>query len=135
LKIEFVAGVTPITTDPAASAALYRDAMGLPLQGEEGYLSTESLGGVKHMGVWPLEAAAKSCFGRETWPEDVPVPQATIEFEVESVSAVGEAADELEAKGYELIHGAKEEPWGQTIARLLSPERLLIGLSYTPWMH
>jgi catechol 2,3-dioxygenase-like lactoylglutathione lyase family enzyme len=63
------------------------------------------------------------------------VPQATIEFEVESVNAVGEAAGELEAQGYELIHGAKEEPWGQTVARLLSPEGLLIGLSYTPWMH
>jgi predicted enzyme related to lactoylglutathione lyase len=79
-----------------------------------------------------LSEAAKSCFGTETWPEDTPVPQATIEFEVADVAA---AAIEMEAAGCALIHGARTEPWGQTVARLLSPEGLLIGLSYAPWLH
>jgi hypothetical protein len=35
------------------------------------------------------------------------VPQATIEFEVQDVAA---AAQELEQKGYELIHPTKTEP-------------------------
>jgi hypothetical protein len=26
-------------------------------------------------------------------------------------------------------------PWGQTLARLLSPEGLLVGLAHTPWMR
>jgi uncharacterized glyoxalase superfamily protein PhnB len=52
-----------------------------------------------------------------------------------SEAAVAEAADELVAAGHELVHGAKTEPWGQTVARLMGPEGLLIGLAYTPWMH
>jgi len=28
-----------------------------------------------------------------------------------------------------------EEPWGQTVSRLLSPEGILVGIVYTPWMH
>lgn len=26
-------------------------------------------------------------------------------------------------------------PWGQTVARLQDPRGLLVGISYTPWMH
>jgi len=136
MEVLFVSGVTPITTNPTASALLYRDALGLPLEGEDGgYLSTASLGGVKHFGVWPLEAAAQSCFGDATWPADIPVPQATIEFELKTIEAVHAAVEELTVNGYTFVHGAKTEEWGQTVARLLSPEGLLLGLSYTPWMH
>lgn len=68
-------------------------------------------------------------------PDHIPVPQATIEFELEDVAAVRAATEELAGKGFEIIHAAKEEPWGQTVARFLSPEGLLIGLSFAPWMH
>lgn len=27
------------------------------------------------------------------------------------------------------------EPWQQTIARLLSPEGLIVGVCHTPWLH
>jgi hypothetical protein len=27
------------------------------------------------------------------------------------------------------------EPWGQTVARFISPEGVLVGLSYAPWLH
>lgn len=134
MKIQFVAGVTPIVHDPEAGAAFYREALGLPVQGES-YLSTEALPGVRHFGVWPLSLAARSCFGRETWPQDVPVPQATIEFELATEAEVASAAAELREAGHILVHDAKTEPWGQTVARLLGPENLLIGLTYTPWMH
>jgi hypothetical protein len=33
------------------------------------------------------------------------------------------------------VHHSKTEPWGQTIARLLGPEGLLIGICHTPWLH
>lgn len=136
IKVLFVSGVTPITTNLTASAHLYRDALGLPFDGEDGgYLSTERFDGVKHFGVWPLEAAAQSCFAQATWPANIPIPQATIEFELKSVEAVHAAVEELGAKGYTFVHGAKTEEWGQTVARLLSPDGLLLGLSYTPWMH
>ena len=135
MKIEFVAGVTPIVPDAQLGIAFYRDALGLPLEGDGEYLSSDVLGGVKHLGVWPLSMAAQTCFGSYAWPDHVPVPQATIEFELASEEAVAEAADELEAAGHELVHGAKTEPWGQTVTRLMGPEGLLIGLAYTPWMH
>lgn len=134
MKIQFLAGVTPIVRDAEAGAAFYRDALGLPVQGDA-YLSTEALPGVRHFGVWPLSLAARSCFGQEAWPQDVPVPQATIEFELATEAEVASAAAELREAGHALIHDAKTEPWGQTVARLLGPEQLLIGLTYTPWMH
>jgi len=33
------------------------------------------------------------------------------------------------------VHEARLEPWGQVIARFISPEGLLVGLSYAPWLH
>jgi uncharacterized glyoxalase superfamily protein PhnB len=91
--------------------------------------------GTRHFGVWPLTQAAQACFGSDEWPADVTVPQASIEFEVASVDAVGEAAAELEERGFRLVHAAREEPWGQTVARLLSTEGLIVGISYAPWFH
>lgn len=135
MKIEFVAGVTPIVPDAQEGTAFYRDLLGLPLEGEGDYLSSDALAGVKHLGVWPLSMAAHTCFGTYDWPDAYPVPQATIEFEMADEAAVAEAAAELEAQGQRLIHGAKTETWGQTVARLSGPEGLLIGLAYTPWMH
>lgn len=131
MDVLFVAGFAAIVDDPAESQKLFKDALGLPLEGDE-YPHTDKLEGVKHFGLWPLSMAAQSCFGSDTWPADVPRPQATVEFEVADVAA---AAAELEAKGYSLVHAAKVEPWKQEIARLMSPEGLLVGVSYTPWLH
>jgi hypothetical protein len=82
--------------------------------------------------LWPLAEAANACFGTTEWPEDVLIPQASIEFGVADVAA---AADELKAKGYRLIHDAQTEPWTQVTARLLSPEGLLVAVCYTPSFH
>lgn len=133
MEILFVAGFAPIQTDPQAGPGFYRDILGLPLETvSDDYLSMDGFPGVKHFGVWPLAQAAESCFGASVWPAEVPVPQATIEFEVTDVQA---AADELQARGMTLVHSARTEPWGQTIARLIGPEGLLIGVCHTPWLH
>jgi len=96
------------------------------------YLFSEAIPGSKHFGVWPLEEAAQACFGRQGWPDTHPVPQASIEFEVDDVDA---AANELEARGYSLLHAARTEPWSQTIARLQTPDGVLVGVCFTPWLH
>jgi catechol 2,3-dioxygenase-like lactoylglutathione lyase family enzyme len=135
LKVVFVAGFGPIVRNAQASQALYVSALGLPLQSrpeDPGYFHGEALDGVRHFALWPLESAARSCFGAESWPNDVPVPQAWIEFDVESVGA---ASAVLKQRGYTLLVDAREEPWGQTVTRLLSPEGLLVGLTYTPWLR
>ena len=133
MDVRFVASVAPIVRDADAARAFYRDALGLSFEGGDGdYVFTQKLEGTKHFGLWPLSAAATSCFGTTEWPSDIPVPQASIEFEVADVAA---AADELKAKGYLLIHGARTEPWTQITARLLSPEGLLVAVCYTPPFH
>ena len=134
MQVKFVAGFAPIVTDPAASRALYADALGIALGGE-GYPMTDDLPGLKHFGLWPLSGAAQSCFGTDEWPADLPVPQGSLEFDVESAEAVAAAAAELQAKGHRLLVGPKTEEWGQTVVRLLSPEGLLVGVTFTPWMH
>jgi catechol 2,3-dioxygenase-like lactoylglutathione lyase family enzyme len=134
VNIQFIAGFAVITSDLAASARLYRETLGLPLEGDD-YPSTNAIEGTRHFGVWTLEGAAQSCFGRDHWPPDVPVPQATIEFELADAEAVAAGAAELRDAGYVLVHEAREESWGQTVARMLSPEGLLVGLSFAPWMH
>lgn len=134
MKIEFVSSVAVITPDPPRSRRLYVDTLGLPLEGEA-YLHSERIPGAKHFGVWPLSQAAEACFGSEEWPAHLAVPQASVEFDVADVAAVQAAADELTAAGYELLHPARQEPWGQTVARLLSPEGAIIGISHVPSMH
>ena len=136
MQIQFVSSFAVITADPAASRRLYVDALGLPLKPVDGeYWASEEIPGSKHFGVWPLEEAAQACFGTSEWPADRTTPQASVEFEVEDAGAVQAAADELRAAGFELLHDGRTEPWGQTVARLLSLEGLVVGISYAPSLH
>jgi catechol 2,3-dioxygenase-like lactoylglutathione lyase family enzyme len=136
MNIEFLATVAMITPDPARSQKLYVETLGLPLQGEDdGYLHSEQIAGCKSLGIWPLSQAARACFGTDQWPSDRPIPQVSIEFDVADAPAVALAARELEQAGYALLHGPREEPWGQTVARLQSPEGAIVGISYAPVLH
>ena len=137
MDVQFITSVAVITADPSVSRRLYVDALGLPLTASEGddYLHSEDIDGSKSFGVWPLTQAAQACFGAPHWPVDRPVPQVSIEFEVADAGAVQVAADELKDRGFTLLHDARTEPWGQTVARLQSSEGLIIGLSYAPSMH
>ena len=136
MEIEFVSGVAVIAPDPAQSRSLYVDTLGLPLTSEGGdYFHSEHIPGTKHFGVWPLSQAAQACFGGEEWPAHLAVPQVSVEFDVADVASGQEAAGELEAAGHELLHPPRQEPWGQTVVRLLSPEGAIVGISYIPSMH
>ena len=136
MEIEFVSGVAVIAPDPAQSRRLYVDTLGLPLTSQGGdYFHSEHIPGTKHFGVWPLSEAAQACFGNDQWPAHLAVPQVSVEFDVADAAGVQAAADELTAAGYELLHPARQEPWGQTVARLQSPEGAIVGISYVPSMH
>ncbi len=130
IKVLFVSGFGPIVRDHA-SRELYVDMLGLPLKGDE-YLNSNEIEGVKEFALWPLSQAAESCFGGKTWPKNLPIPQAWLEFDVEDLEKATEA---LKAQGYQPLVSARKEPWGQTITRLLSPEGILLGLAYTPWLR
>jgi hypothetical protein len=136
MNIEFLATVAVIAPDPISSRNLYVGALGLPLQGEgDGYYHSEQIAGCKSFGIWPLSQAAQACFGTDQWPAERPLPQVSIEFDVPDAAAVAPAARKLEQAGYDQLHGARQEPWGQTVARLQSPEGAIIGISYTPVLH
>ena len=134
LKVVFVAGFGPLVKDTGASNAFYRDALGLPLepQGGGGYFHSEKLDGVRHFALWPLSEAAESCFGVNAWPPNVPEPHSWLEFDVEDVATASAA---LKTRGYKLLVEARKEPWGQTVTRLLSPEGILVGITFTPWLR
>ncbi len=137
MNVRFIASFSVVSATPAEDHRLFVDVLGLPLQppvSVEGsaYVYSEVIPGSKHFGVWPLEEAAQSCFGQPSWPDTHPVPQASIEFEVDDVDA---ASNELEERGYSLLHAARTEPWNQTIARLQTPDGVLIGVCFTPWLH
>ena len=136
MNIEFLSTVAVIAPDPAQSRRLYVDALGLPLEGQgDGYQHSEQIDGCKSFGIWPLSQAAEACFGTPDWPAERPVPQVSIEFDVEDAAAVAPAVEELEQAGYELLHPPREEPWGQTVARLQSPEGAIVGISHIPMFH
>ncbi len=136
MKPSFVAGFGPIVRDVDASRAFWGEGLGIELdEAAPGYWTSDDLDGVRAFALWPLAHAAESCFGADAWPADLPEPHAWLEFDVESPEAVAPAAAEMVAHGHRLIVEAKVEPWGQTVSRLLSPEGILVGIVYTPWMH
>ncbi|HEX8792796.1 MAG TPA: VOC family protein [Polyangiaceae bacterium] len=63
---------------------------------------------------------------------EIPVPQAWLEFDVDDVER---ATTALAARGYRMLVKNRKEPWGQIVSRLLSPEGLLLGITFTPSMR
>jgi catechol 2,3-dioxygenase-like lactoylglutathione lyase family enzyme len=132
-EVLFIAGFGPIDRNIDESRALYSDSLGIRFKEESGgYLYTGGLEGAKHFAVWPLLQAAQSCFGTDSWPDTIPVPQAWLEFEVENVQ---QATADLESRGYRMLINSKKEPWGQTVSRFISPEGLLVAVTFTPSMR
>lgn len=133
IKVLFIAGFGPIVREAAASHKLYGQVLGINFKKESGdYLHTEALKGANTFALWPLSQAAQSCFGKDSWPGEIPPPQAWLEFDVESVE---KATAELESQGYRMLVKNKKEPWGQVVSRFISPEGLLVGITFTPSMR
>lgn len=132
-EVLFIAGFGPIDRNIAESRELYGDSLGIRFKEDSGgYLHTGALQGAKHFALWPLSQAAQSCFGNDSWPDNIPAPQAWLEFEVENVE---KATADLESRGYRMLIKNKKEPWGQTVSRFISPEGLLVGVTFTPSMR
>jgi len=136
MKIGFIAGYGPVIGEAGAALAFWRDGLGIDMdEPAPGYFTNDALDGVKAFALWPLSQAAEATFGTATWPDDLPTPQAWIELDVESPEAVQAAIVEMRSAGHRVLRDAHDETWGQTTARLLSPEGLLVGITFTPWMH
>ena len=136
MKPAFVAGFGPIIGAAEPAHGFWRDGLGIDFEEPApGYFTNDTLDGVKAFAMWPLTQAAEATFGTPEWPSDLPTPQAWLELDVESPEAVAAAIEEMRAAGHRVLREAHEEPWGQTTARVLSPEGLLVGITFTPWMH
>jgi len=132
-RVLFIAGFGPIVRDAPASRILYGQILSIAFKEEGGgYLHTEALSGANTFALWPLPQAAQSCFGTDSWPADIPQPQAWLEFDVDSVE---DATEELESRGYRMLVKCKKEAWGQTVTRFIGPEGLLVGVTFTPSMR
>jgi hypothetical protein len=133
IKVQFIAGFGPIVADASASRKLYSLMLGIHFKEETGgYLHTEALKGANSFALWPLSQAAQSCFGRDSWPEEIPVPQAWLELDVDNVE---EATAELGSQGHRILVKNRKEPWGQTVSRFINPGGLLLGITFTPSMR
>jgi catechol 2,3-dioxygenase-like lactoylglutathione lyase family enzyme len=136
VDFQYIARFGPIGADADVMHAFWARTLGLPFEElAPGYFHAPTLGGAKHFALWPLHQAAEATFGCPEWPTDRPVPQAWIELEVSSPEAVAATATQLRDAGQEILVEAHEESWGQTTARLLSPEGILVGVSYMPTFH
>ena len=97
VRVLFIAGFGPVVRDTSASRKLYEDALGIQFKEDAGeYLHTETMQGAKSFALWPLSQAAESCFGNGSWPNDIPAPQAWLEFDVDNVES---ATTELGVSG------------------------------------
>lgn len=136
MEFQYIAGFGPIGAHADATHAFWSTTLGISFEElAPGYFHARHLDGVKAFALWPLDQAAEATFGSPQWPADRAVPQAWIELEVSSPEAVEATASRLQDAGQEVLVGAHQEPWGQTTARLLSPEGLLVGISYLPSFH
>src|SRR5258708_39705140 len=125
MKVLFIAGFGPTTSNGTESRRLYEEALGIRFKVEDGEsLHTEEVKGANTFAVWPLAQAAESCFGASEWPADTPAPHAWLEFDVDDIEA---ATTELEERGYQLLVRKRTEPWGQIVARRPRPEVTLVG--------
>ena len=127
--IRHLAGIAEIVDDLEAAVSFYRDGLGLKVDSSETDYASVEVPGVLHFGVWSREAAAEATFGDKAAVERIS-PGFTIEFEVDEVPA---AAQSLERRRLQLVHGPREEPWGQTTARFPSPSGVICGFAETPW--
>jgi hypothetical protein len=103
----------------------------------EGYLHTEAVPGAKTYALWPISQAARSCFGKDSWPKDIPTPQAWLEFDVESAE---KATAVLESGGYRMLVTNKKEPGDKSSAVSFRRKGYwwvlpLLRITFTPLMR
>lgn len=116
--IRHIASIAEIVDDLEETIRFYREVLGLEVEYEPGSgYALVKVEGTLHFGIWERGNAAVATFGDRSQKEKVPLGF-SIGFEVD---AVEESVDEIEAKGWSIVHPRKEETWGQVTSRFFSP--------------
>jgi catechol 2,3-dioxygenase-like lactoylglutathione lyase family enzyme len=128
--IRHISSMADIVDDLPGAVRHYRDVLGMPVEDflDRGYAIVK-VPGVLHFGLWTRKAAAKHTFGDAARDEEIPLGFA-VGFEVDSV---GEAVEQMSARGFTFVQQPHKEPWGQVTARFFSPSGALCEVSETPW--
>ncbi len=128
--IRHIAGIAEIVDDVDTAVDFYCNNLGLKVEHEpgSGYAIVE-VPGVLHFGIWGRERAARTIFGEDADPNQIPLGF-TIGFEVDLVEGDTKVA---QTKGLPFIQPTREEPWGQVTSRFLSPSGAVCEFSETPW--
>jgi addiction module HigA family antidote len=133
VKILFIAGFGPIVRDATASRKLYNQLLGIDFKEETGgYLHTEALKGANSFTLWPLSHAAQSCFGKDSWPNEIPPPQREVVLPDLNLS-VSQAARDL-AVARQTLHRILAGSAAITPEMSLRLERLC-GVSSRFWLE
>ncbi len=128
--VRHISSIAEIVEDIEASVRFYRDGLGLAVEYEPGSAyAVVSAPGVLHFGLWTRPAAAETLFGDANAAARIPLGF-FVEFEVDRVA---ESQRQFEEKGWPVAQPEKQESWGQTTSRLLTPGGALCGLTETPW--
>jgi hypothetical protein len=127
----------PVTADPEASRRLYIDALGLPREHAawDDYIHSEAIGGSRHF----RRVATGSSRSSLLRPCEL-ARHHTRPAGVRGVRARGRRRRPKRGRGI-ARSGPRDAArcalgaMGQTVARLLSSEHIIVGLSYAPWLH
>jgi catechol 2,3-dioxygenase-like lactoylglutathione lyase family enzyme len=129
MMIRHIASIAEIVDDLEESIRFYREVLCLEVEYEpvSGYALVK-VEGTLHFGIWERGNAAIATFGDRGQKEKVPLGF-SIGFEVD---AVEESVDEIEARGWSIIHPRKKEAWGQVTSRFISTSGGLCEFSEMP---
>jgi catechol 2,3-dioxygenase-like lactoylglutathione lyase family enzyme len=127
--IRHISSIAEIVDDLEETIRFYREVLGLEVKHEagSGYALVE-VEGTLHFGIWERGNAAVATFGDRSQKEKIPLGF-SIGYEVDAVEG---SVDEIEARGWSIIHPRKEETWGQVTARFYSPSGALCEFSEMP---
>ena len=138
MEIQFIAGFAVIAPEPAESRKLYVDALGLPLEQADGdyFAQREGSGGsqaLRRLAAGPRGPGVlrHPRRGRATGPSH----RRRVEFEVAESARGRGGGGRAGGAGLRALHPPRTEPWGQTVARILTREGLIVGISHAPWHH
>ena len=127
--IRHVSSIAEIVADVEGAVRFYRDVLGLEVDYDSGSAyATIKVAGTLHFGLWARSAAAESVFGDASAADRIPLGF-TVGFEVDRVES---AQHRIEARGWPILQPIRQEGWGQTTCRFLTPGGGLGEVAETP---